>query len=288
MSIFPTESSLDESSDGTMWIDGRFQRELEHAGLAEFDAVMTNRNGLCLRTLDDRENWRFELHDARGIRGVFLKRHHVRTWGSWLRAKFKLGPGETPGRLEVRNVDRLVRHGIDVMDVVAFGEKLQPDGRLESFLLTHALEGYVELQHFLRRRFPPRDPCCIRSGDAELDRLLEQMADIVRRFHEAGFNHRDLYCCHFFVRERERGRFEIRLIDLQRVQYRRRCRQRWIVKDLAQLVWSVPHDRVSCTQKLAFMRRYLGVDRLRVSDKRLIRAVVAKQQRMERRLGPSR
>jgi heptose I phosphotransferase len=288
MSIFPTEKSLHESCDGTMWFDARYHGELEDAGLSDFDAVMTNRNGYCLRALRDRENWRFELHDAQGPRGVFLKRHHVRTWWSWLRAKLGMGPGETPGRLEVRNVDRLVHAGIDVMEVLAFGERLHEDGRMESFLLTHALEGYVELQHFLRRRFPPRDPCCIRPTDPELGRLLDQMADIVRRFHEAGFNHRDLYCCHFFVREPDRGRFEIRMIDLQRVQHRCRGRWRWIIKDLAQLAWSVPHDRVSCTQRLAFMRRYLGVSRLGVNEKRLIRAVVAKQFRMERRLGPSR
>jgi heptose I phosphotransferase len=287
MSTIPTEKSFHQSCDGTMWFDSRFRGELEDAGLAQFDAVMTNRNGKCLRALNDRENWRFELPHAQGARGVFLKRHHVRTCQSWLRAKLRLGPGETPGRLEVENVDRLVDAGIDVMDVLAFGERLHSDGRMESFLLTHALEGYVELQHFLRRRFPPRDPCCIRSADAELDRLLGQLADIVRRFHQAGFNHRDLYCCHFFVREPERGRFEIRMIDLQRVQHRQRARGRWLIKDLAQLAWSVPRDRVSCTQRLAFMRRYLGIDRLGVNEKRLIRAIVAKQHQMERRLGPS-
>jgi len=268
-----------------MWFDARYRDDLQHAGLSEFDAVMTNRRGHCLRILKDRENWRFDLCDAPGTRSAFLKRHHVRTWRSWVRAKLGLGPGETPGRLEVRNVDRLVRSGIDVMDVLAFGERLRPDGRVESFLLTHALEGYVELQHFLRRRFLPRDPGCLRRADPELGRLLRLLADIVRRFHESGFNHRDLYCCHFFVREPRRGQFEIRMIDLQRVQRRRRGRRRWIVKDLAQLAWSTPHDRISCTQKLAFMRRYLGGERLRVVDKRLIRAVIAKQQSMERRLG---
>ena len=111
------------------------------------------------------------------------------------------------------------------------------------------------------------------------------MAAVARRFHAAGYNHRDFYCGHFFVREPARGKFEIRLIDLQRVQRRRRFRRRWIVKDLAQLVWSAPRDRIACTHKLAFMRYYLGVDKLRPADKRLIREVMAKQQVMERRLG---
>jgi hypothetical protein len=52
------------------------------------------------------------------------------------------------------------------------------------------------------------------------------------------------------------------------------------------LAWSVPPDRISCTQRLAFLRHYLGVRRLRLADKRLIREVLAKQQVMERKLGP--
>ena len=41
----------------------------------------------------------------------------------------------------------------------------------------------------------------------------------------------------------------------------------------------------SITQKLAFIRRYFGVNKLRPEHKRLIREVPAKQQAMERKLG---
>ncbi len=80
-------------------------------------------------------------------------------------------------------------------------------------------------------------------------------------------------------------RREIRLIDLQRVERRRWFRRRWIVKDLAQLAWSAPQSCIKNTRKMAFMLAYLGVKKLRPADKRLIRAVLAKQRRMERRLG---
>ena len=90
------------------------------------------------------------------------------------------------------------------------------------------------------------------------------------------------------MREPVAGEFDIRLIDLQRVQHRRRFRRRWLVKDLAQLAWSLPADCVGCTHRLAFLRHYLGVPRLRPCDKRLIREVFAKQQRMQRRLGDVR
>ena len=39
------------------------------------------------------------------------------------------------------------------MPLVGYGEKLDGDGTLQSFLLTEELAGYAELQDFLRRRF---------------------------------------------------------------------------------------------------------------------------------------
>jgi len=69
------------------------------------------------------------------------------------------------------------------------------------------------------------------------------------------------------------------------VQHRRRLRRRWLVKDLAQLAWSAPRDRVNCAIRVAFLKHYLGVRKLRAQDKRLVRRVLAKQQTIERRHG---
>jgi heptose I phosphotransferase len=268
-----------------MWLDPRFQAALTRARLADFQALMACREGYCLRALADRENWRLEIRDGRTVRGLYLKRHHFRTFRSWLRAKLGIGPSLSPAMAEILNVGRVAAAGIAVMDVVAYGEAFHGDGRVESFLLTEELSGYDDLQVFLRRRFAPRELARSTRRDRDMARLIGDTAEFVRRFHAAGYNHRDLYCCHLFVREPSAGRFEFRMIDLQRVQHRRRLRRRWIVKDLAQLAWSIPRDRVTCTQKLAFMRHYLGVGKLRPCDKRLIREVLAKQQIMERNLG---
>jgi hypothetical protein len=120
---------------------------------------------------------------------------------------------------------------------------------------------------------------------SHLDRLIADVADVASRFHREGFNHRDLYCCHFFIREASRGRFLVNVIDLQRVERRRWLRRRWVVKDLAQLAYSAPRERISRTRRLAFMKHYLQTSRLRPEHKRLIRQVLAKQRTMERRLG---
>ncbi len=284
----PAETGLEQAGDGKMWLDRRFRSELAAVGLVGFDAVMVTSGGRCLRVLEDRENWRLELSGAKqACLVVYLKRHHVRTWRSRLRAKLGAGPGRTAGRVEASNIRRLSAEGIACMDLVAFGENLMPDGRLESFVLTEELAGYRPLDDFVKERFPASRPRRAAQRDPDLDRLIRRVAAVTREFHDAGYNHRDLYCCHFFVREPAPGRFEIKLIDLQRVQHRRRRRRRWLVKDLAQLAYSAPRDRITCTHRLAFMRHYLGVRRLRACDKRLIRAVLAKQQRMERREGPA-
>jgi len=63
-------------------------------------------------------------------------------------------------------------------------------------------------------------------------------------------------------------------------------RRRWIVKDLAQLAYSAPRELVSCRHKLAFFKIYLGVAKLRLQDKRLLRSILRKQGLMEMKLGP--
>lgn len=278
--------ALQPAGDGKMWWDPRFRERLRRAGLDSFAQVMHCSRGRCIRRLKHRENWYLPGESGpAGEPGLYLKKHRVRSWRSRLRAWLGLGPGETAARREVRYVEALTAEGIEVMSVAAYGEALQPDGRLEAFLLTEELRGYEDLGRFLRRRFPPR-PAQITAGrDPALLRLIQRVAEVARHFHQAGYNHRDFYCFHFFVRELAPGEFDIRLIDLQRVERRRWRRRRWLIKDLAQLAWSAPRERIGATHRLVFLRHYLGRRRLRRADKRLLRAVVARQQIMERRLG---
>ncbi|MBI3461950.1 MAG: hypothetical protein HY000_02680, partial [Planctomycetes bacterium] len=268
----------------TLWIDAAYSQRLERAGLTTFSAMMSTRDGLLLRALKDRENWRLRLDSVEPC-GAYLKKHHQRSLATWLRAKAGWGLGETPGRTEARNVASLARGGIAAMRLIAFGEKLHEDGLLESFVLTEELVGFTQLDHFLRQRFSPRHATRVVRRDPELEELIRCVASVASRFHRLGYNHRDLYCCHFFIREPSCGEFHVNLIDLQRVEHRRRFRRRWLVKDLAQLAYSVPCDRITCTQKLAFMKHYLGVRKLDARHKRFIRRVLAKQQAMERNLG---
>ncbi len=269
---------LESVEAGQMWIDREFRTALESAGLNSFEHVMETNRGKLLRRLPDRENWRLELHLPHGnVCGAYLKKHHIRTPATRLRAWMKSGGGRTAGRVEAQNVARLARSGIAAMKLIAYGEKLHVDGLLESFVLTEELRGYTQLDHFLEKRFAvlPRRQCT--SRDHDLLKLIGEVASVAAKFHRLGYNHRDLYCCHFFIKESQRAEFKVNLIDLQRVEHRRHFRSRWLVKDLAQLAYSAPTDRISRTHKMAFIKKYLGVGRLRPQDKRFIRHILAKQ-----------
>lgn len=278
------ETGLGRLGEEPFWVAREYWHVIKEHGLDRFRAMMATEIGHCMRALAVRENWRLRLHVRGRQRTMFLKKHHVRSWWTRLRAWIGLSPTNSAGREEARNIRRLQSAGIPCMELAAYGERLGNDGLLESFLLTPELEGYTQLDHFLRTRFAPLDAEGS-SRDEHLSLLIQRVAQIAGQFHQAGFNHRDLYCCHFFVRELSVGEFDIRLIDLQRVQARTRWRRRWIVKDLAQLAYSAPRDRITCTRKMAFIRQYLGVSKLRPEDKRLIREVLARQHAMERKLG---
>ncbi len=278
----PTLAAQDDES---LWIADDYRNALRDARLDRFDAIMQTDRGFCLRALSDRENWQLRLNVNGRRRNLFLKKHHTHSRWRRLKAWLRLPDPPSAGRQEAINLRKLEAAGIPCMELAACGQRLRPDGLLESFLLTPELEGFVQLDDFLRTRFAPLDTARSGPRDPDLDRLTDRVAAVAARFHQAGFNHRDLYCCHFFVRENDSGDFEIRLIDLQRVQTRTKGRRRWLVKDLAQLAYSAPRDRIKCSLKMAFIRRYLGVRKLGPEHKRLIREVLAKQQAMESKLG---
>lgn len=265
-----------------MWVDREYEAELRRLGLVDFDAVMRHARGHLLRTLPDRENWRLEFSSQGRRQVLFLKKHRERSPLSWLRGWLARTPPPTPGRVEAENVSALQRAGIESMRVVAFGEQVR-GGVAESFFMTEELHGFTQLDDFIRRRFMPAAERL--RPDRELAALADAVADVAHRFHRAGFNHRDFYCCHLFIQESPESGFAVRLIDLQRVETRRWLRSRWIVKDLAQLAYSAPRERVTRGLQLRFIKRYLGVERLSAADKRLIRKILRRRQAMQRRLG---
>lgn len=104
----------------------------------------------------------------------------------------------------------------------------------------------------------------LRAGaldDYQIRRIGETLAEIVGTLHDAGFNHRDLYLCHVFVRC-EGLRPDIALIDLERLRRHRRLLGPRVVKDLAALASSVPGGTTTGMQRARFLLRYMARRRI--------------------------
>jgi heptose I phosphotransferase len=111
---------------------------------------------------------------------------------------------------------------------------------LESFVITEALHGMVSLEQLTQNwgHLPLGQRIRLKWE------LLRQLAVIARTIHRNGLNHRDFYLCHFLVRDldwacwRPTDPLTLHLIDLHRMQIRQTVPQRWLLKDLAGLLFS--------------------------------------------------
>ncbi len=112
--------------------------------------------------------------------------------------------------------------------------------------------------------------------------VLSELARITVRFHKAGMNHRDLYAPHIWVSLNAQGQPEITLIDLKRVQIRDRVPLRWLVKDLAQIHFSLPSHFVSSSERLQMLRYYVWELGLEIDRRRLLRLIAKRIAKMKR------
>ena len=264
----------------------RFATLLEAHGLTDAESLFATKRGVALRRLAARENWRLELADGQeGTTTLYLKKHCERSWSTRLRRWLGLPLPTTPARREAERTAELAHLGIPTMTVAAFAERLRPDGTLIGAFLTEELVGFQQLDLFLTARFARRD-------DPKLRELLRGCAELAGRFHGAGFNHRDFYTCHFFIRENNPAEFHafaIHLIDLQRVQHwPRGLRRRWVVKDLAQLAYSTPRTLIGPAERMRFFKAYLQIARLDGPARRLARAICRRESALRRKHGSYR
>ncbi len=103
------------------------------------------------------------------------------------------------------------------------------------------------------------------------------VAPVVRRLHDRGLIYRDLYWNHVFALDPHSDAPPM-FLDVERVCEVRWQSRRWLVKDLAGLLASVPVP-LPKRAGLRFLRAYLG-ERLR-AHRLLLRAIVAKASRIK-------
>jgi len=210
--------------------------------------------GTVHRAVKNRRTVEFEL----GGRRYFIKAHRGAGWGEVFKNWFSGRPPIVSAEPEWRAIEALNRAGISTPRVVGKGLRGRAPAALESFVVMEALEGMVSLEHFARgwRGVDPERWLALKRT------WLRQIADIARRMHGAGLNHRDFYLCHFLVRDRDWPQWtpaapvNLVLIDLHRVQIRACVPERWLVKDLGGLLFSALDAGLTRRDLLRFIAAY--------------------------------
>ncbi|MDH4100144.1 MAG: glycosyltransferase [Nitrospirota bacterium] len=246
-------------------VNSEFLPLLEKNGLSSYDALMAAQ-GDAFKDISHRSVTRISVQEKSGTRTLYLKRHREKG----------VSTDDSGGMAEWELINRFWQHGIPTMVPVAAGARTK-GAETESLLVTDALEGFQRMEIFMRDRYVRPLSNKLVGEKRELVRLA---AELTRKMHREGFNHRDFYLTHIMVKPLGYGDFDLRIIDLQRVQERRWFRHRWLVKDLASLNFAAKDSYTTRTDRLRFYLAYTGKKRLDKGDRAFIRAILAKTQRI--------
>lgn len=207
--------------------------------------------GEVFRELEGRRTLRTEVAG----RGYFVKIHRGVGWGEIFKnlASARLPVlGATNEWAAIRRLETL---GVDTMKAVAFGMRGANPATQHSFIVTEELAPTVSLEDFCRD-WPQRPP-----PPALKRALIERVADMARRMHGGGVNHRDFYICHFLLHldpAPTPDALKLSLIDLHRAQARSHTPRRWRDKDLAALYFSALEIGLTRSNRLRFLRSYFA------------------------------
>jgi len=230
-------------------------------GLVSVDAVFAFDRGKNLHKENlakFRQRIMFETENPKTT--LFLKRYQntpkITQIKNWLNHKKKI----STSACDIAPAENLRKFGINTPRTIAFGH--EQDGIFEkrSFAITEQIPDSSSLEQKL---------------PADRD-FVKKLAAFVRKFHDTGFRHRDLYLCHIFCS----SKCEFTLIDLARAFKPLFFSEKYRIKDLAQLYYSSPANTISKTTRLRFFLLYMQKEKLDYSDKITIKKIKAKAAQM--------
>jgi heptose I phosphotransferase len=190
---------------------------------------------------------------------VYLKRHYRLPWWHGLLATLFPNRAWSPGLQEWQHLCWAKAEGFAVPRPVAAGQFVGPWFRLQGFLAVEELRG----MHPLHEAVPLAAARLDAEAFARWKRgLTAELARIARELHRRSVFHKDLYFCHFYIpdeltrRVPESWANRVVMIDLHRLARHPFTAAWWLVKDLAQLLYSSEVPGVTARDRVRFWKLY--------------------------------
>jgi len=207
------------------------------------------------------------FHFERNSKHFYMKAHYGVGWAEILKNLLQLKMPVLGAENEWLAIRAFAQPSVNISTtpLAAWGKQGWNPAKQRSFIITDAIENTEDLEHFLPKlQQHPERKQALRIKRA----ILAEVAGIAKRLHGNGINHRDFYLCHFRIALPEKGlpdvdNIQLYLMDLHRVQQRIITPHRWVVKDIAGLLFSALYDsrelELSRNDMLRFVEKYTGL-----------------------------
>lgn len=260
----------------SFFVDPDFEPIFRRLGLTSIDAVFSFNTGknLSKKNLAGfRSRLQFDISSPPAT--LFLKRYDkppaLVQLKNWLSHRGR----KSFGLAEFTSASQLSAAGVNTPKTVAYGEQRGIFFEKRSFIITEKIPSAESLE----RKLPAFFTGPLTGENLKPRRnFIARSAAFIREFHQTNYRHRDLYFSHIFYDDS--GTFY--LIDLARAFKPVFWRERFRIKDIAQLYYSAPAAYFSRTDRLRFYLGYAQANKLTGRDKSFIRKVVGKAQQMAR------
>jgi heptose I phosphotransferase len=212
-----------------------------------FDEMM-RLQGEVFRDVPGRKTLRF----SRNQDFYFVKLHFGIGWGEIFKNLLSFKWPILGAKTEWQAIARLNQIGIPTTPAVAFAQRGFNPASQQSFLITKDLGDITSLETLF-------EAWKVNPPHLRFKRhLLIKVAELARKLHEAGMNHRDFYICHICLDNAKllQGEIHLYLIDLHRVGIRHVISPSDRMKDMAALYFSAMGDVLTERDFLRVLKHY--------------------------------
>lgn len=263
----------DQSIRSQYFVQPEYESILLANHLADANDILSLTGGTVVRSVPDRTTRRIELKSPDGSSlAAYLKCFElVLPWPYRWPGLSGWKENGLESLNEWHQILALRKLGFQTAAPIAAGwQQVGKAGAIRSFVMTAEICGAVSGYDYWAA-----------SNDSKHRTLIRRIADLARRFHQAGFIHKDFYLNHIFVAERA-DELELTLIDLQRVLGPRTFRTRWLVKDFGSILFSLEKAGAKRAGLLRLFKLYKGGRRLGAAERIFLRKSLKKAARLHR------